>query len=117
MTKIPNIFGKNTDITRKLDNEPLTLHKSRVKKQAEELIFITPPLEDLDQKGKADEIESVHAKDEKMSRAETEKKPVVVNYSSSGNAYSRKKPQNERRTISVLQGNYDAIFETQSQKH
>jgi hypothetical protein len=42
MTKIPNIFGKNTDISKKLDHEDYS--KSRVlKKKPEDIIFVTPP--------------------------------------------------------------------------
>ena len=56
---------------------------------------------------------------DKVSRAETEMKPIM-NYNSSGNVYCRKKKHNERKTISVLQNgvvDYDASLETRSHQH
>jgi hypothetical protein len=113
LTKIPNIFGKNTEITRKIDGESFV--RSPPKRREDDLIFITPPQNTLE----IEEVESFPVKfNDKASRAETEKKGMVMNYNSSGNAYSRRKQPNDRRTISVLQGgNYDFALETHSQKH
>jgi hypothetical protein len=69
LTKIPNIFGRNKEISRKIDRNDLVL-KSRVRKETEEVIFVNPPRNDTIEKELFDS-EEIAKNEDQMSRAMT----------------------------------------------
>ena len=49
LTKIPNIFGRNQEISKKIDRNDM-VPKSRVRKEKDEVIYVNPPRNDTIEK-------------------------------------------------------------------
>ena len=100
MTKIPSIFGKNTEITRKVDRPPLSRSRMRAKEDERGVRVLPQSRIQSRKEGRNEADESFVREINDLNGDEEDRRGV--SYNSNGNAYGRKKKNDIRKTVNVL---------------